>query len=244
MTAFGKAIMKPTRIFLTAALGMLALTPLSGVAAQAKQWSTDRPAFYGVWQIEKPATPLRTSEGKEPPLLPAARAAYEKTRALRARDDTSWDPVYQCQMHGVPRLMYEAMPFQILQTPKQLLMLFQWNREFRMIDMNVAHSEPAGPQFQGQSVGKWEGDALVVDSNAFDASTYLDASGLPHSEDLHVVERYQVIDQGRTLLGQFTIEDPKIFSAGWQTSARFRKLPGAKISEDTCVERLKLKQYE
>jgi hypothetical protein len=227
-----------------AALGLLATAFVTSVAAPAKQWESDRPAFYGVWQIEKPAAQLRASDGTEPPLLPAAKAAYEKTRTLKATGDTSWDPVYQCQMHGVPRLMYEPMPFQFLQTPKQVLMMFQWNREFRMIDMNIAHSEPAGPQFQGQSVGQWEGDTLVVDSNAFDASTFLDANGMPHSEDLHLIERYQVIDDGRVLLGQFTIEDAKTFSRSWQTSVRFRKLPGVDIAEDTCVERLKLKQYE
>ena len=225
------------------AAALLFVASLS-LAATQKQWPSDHPAFYGVWQIEKPTLQLRSSDGQEAPLLPAARAAYEKTRASKAKGDVSWDPVYQCQMHGVPRLMFETMPFQILQAPKQVLFMFQWNREFRMIDMNVEHSEPAGPQFQGQSVGKWDGDALVIDSNAFDASTYLDASGLPHSEELQVVERYEVAKNGNTLVGHYTVTDAKVFSHSWEATARFRKLPGAAITEDACVERLKLKQYE
>lgn len=202
------------------------------------------PSFYGVWQIKNPSAQLRTDQGRRPPLLPEAEEAYEKSISAKRRGDLSWDPVQQCQMHGVPRIMYENMPFQILETQQQVIFAFQWNREFRIVDLNVPHQEPPGPLYLGQSIGRWEGETLVIDSNAFDPSTHLDASGLPHSDALHVIERYRVSRDGRTLTGEFTIEDPKTFSRPWKTVAHFRRLVGTGIKEDVCVDRLNLKQYQ
>lgn len=215
----------------------------AAATAVEKQWESDRPAFYGVWQIVADEPELKTTGGEEPPLLPEARARYEKTRALHDAGDTSWDPVYECNIHGVPRILFESMPFEILQTPKQVFIMYQWNREFRMIDMNVEHSELPFLNYMGQSVGHWEGDTLVVDSNQFNDVTYLDASGMPHSEELHVVERYSVADDGNTLTARILIEDPETFAAPWEATATFRKLQGASIEEDTCVDRLDLPQY-
>lgn len=120
-------------------------------------------------------------------------------------------------MHGMPRLMYENMPFQILQTPKQILFMFQCNREFRIIDMNAAHEEPPGPLYLGQSVWHWDGDTVAIDTNSFDASTFLDASGMPHSDALHVVERYRVV--GGRLVANISIDDPKTFSRPWRCAS-------------------------
>ncbi|MFT3907113.1 MAG: hypothetical protein QM718_12460 [Steroidobacteraceae bacterium] len=242
MTAFVENRTAWRRVISIIALGGLA--PGLSVAAGAAAAGQAHAGFVATWRIEKPVLELKTLNGKEPPLLPQARADYEKTRAARRAGDNRWDPVYQCNMHGVPRIQYENMPFQILQTPKQVLFMFQWNREFRMIDMGVEHTPPVGPTYMGQSVGHWDGDTLVVDTNGFDVGTFLDASGLPHGMSLHVVERYRVIDGGRTLLGHYTIEDPETFSSSWETEARFKRLRGVDITEDVCVERLNLPQYQ
>lgn len=214
-----------------------AMTPV------AKQWETDRPAFYGVWQIASDQAELKTTDGEEPPLLPEARTRYDMTRAQRAAGEFGWDPVYECNIHGVPRILYESMPFEILQTPKQVFIMYQWNREFRMIDMNIEHSELPFLNYMGQSVGYWDGDTLVIDTNQFNDMTYLDAAGMPHSEALHVVERYRVAADGNTMTARILIEDPETFAAPWEATATFRKLPGASIVEDTCVDRLDLPQY-
>jgi len=215
----------------------------SAVASVAKQWESDRPAFYGVWQIAGDYSQIKTLDGSEPPLLPEAQAEYDKNRDLKAQGDRSWDPVYQCNIHGVPRILFETMPFEILQTPKEVLFMYQWNREFRMVDMNAEHSELPINDYLGQSVGHWEGDTLVIDTNQLNDMTFLDESGMPHSESLHVIERYTVLEDGNTMEVHLWIEDPETFSEAWETVAQFELLPGAKIKEDTCVDRLDLPQY-
>jgi len=217
-------------------------TQAANAATVVKQWESDRPAFYGVWQVAGDHSELKTLDGSEPPLLPEAKASYDKNRELIAQGDRSWDPVYQCDIHGVPRILFETMPFEILQTPKQVLFMYQWNREFRMVDMNTEHSELPINDYLGQSVGHWEGDTLVIATTQLNAATFLDDSGMPHSESLHVIERYTVLDDG-TMEVHLWIEDPETFSESWETVARFERLPGVKIKEDTCVERLDLPQY-
>jgi hypothetical protein len=94
------------------------------------------------------------------------------------------------------------------------------------------------------TVARWEGPTLIVDTNGFNDSTFLDAGGMPHSDQLHVVERYELDRSGNQLTALITLEDPATFSAPWDTQVRFRRLRGVRIPEDVCVERLGLKQYQ
>lgn len=201
-------------------------------------------AFTGVWQVINPTTALRTSDGTEPPLLPDAKKMYEQHRASRKASDTSYDPTAQCLPQGVPRVLYEPMPFEILPQAKQVVFMYQWNRLARIVDLNKPHTEPLGPTFLGQAVGQWDGASLVVDSNGFNDMTLLDADGMPHSDQLHVIERYTLDQTGNKLDALVTIEDPLTFSKPWNTRVSFKRLANVKIKEDVCVERLGLEQYK
>jgi hypothetical protein len=198
----------------------------------------------GVWQLMSRVTSLQTDQGNSPPLLPKARALYDVHRAQLAKGDRSFDSTAQCLPHGVPRLLFESMPFELLPQAKNIVFMYQWNRLARFADLKNPHSEPLGPTWLGQSVAKWEGDTLVVDTNGFNDRTTLDAAGMPHSDQLHVIEHYTLSGDGNTLTAKLTIADPQTFSAPWQTSVRFKRLRDFKIPEDVCVERLRLDQYK
>jgi hypothetical protein len=197
------------------------------------------PDLSGVWKIE-PQPSIRTTRGEIPPLLPQARQIYEQRARARKTGDTSFDPAARCKPLGEPRILFEPGSFEILQRPELITFLFQWNRMVRFVAMSQAQSEPLGPTYFGQSVGKWEGDSLVIDVIGIHATTLLDAAGLPHSEALHLTERFRL--EGRqSLEAKITIEDPKTYSRPWEIATEFRKQPArTRIPEDVCVERLKI----
>lgn len=205
-----------------------------------------RRGFNAVWQISEPVVELRTLEHEEPPLLPEASAIYDRNRQSRLAGDLSYDSTIQCLPHGVPRLIFEEMPFEFMvqDQPDYVGIFYQWNRLVRIIEMNKEHYEPLGPTFLGQSVGRWEGNTLVIDTNGFKDSTLLDSAGMPHSDQLHVVERYSLSADGDQLEVEIAIDDPIVFSSPWRTRALFDKQVGTRIQEDVCVERVGLEQYE
>lgn len=228
------------RIYLAPMAGLLAsVITMSAVAAPPPHAD-----FDGVWQVEGVTTAVRTTDGKEPPLRPDAKAKYEERRASFKKGDKRFDPTQQCQPHGVPRLLYEPMPFEIMVQPTQVLLMHQWNRLVRWVDLDKPHSEALGPTFLGQSVGHWDGNTLVIDTNAFNDSTLLDAQGMPHSDQLHVIERYTLDKSGNKLNATVAVEDPQTFSQPWETKVSFKRLRNTKIEEDVCVERLNLDQYK
>lgn len=220
---------------------------MTGLAlvAYGEQGEFDRQSFNAVWQIGEPVFELKTPDLEEPPLRPEARALYDRNRQSRLAGDLSYDSTTQCLPHGVPRLLFEEMPFEFMvqQEPDYVGILYQWNRLVRIIEMDREHYEPLGPTFLGQSVGRWEGNTLVIDTNGFNDSTLLDAAGMPHSDQLHVIERYSLSADGDQLQVELVIDDPIVFLSPWTTRALFDKQEGKRIQEDVCVERLGLEQY-
>jgi hypothetical protein len=210
------------------------------VAAAGTVAAAPRPAdIGGTWVVEAPPQALRTSQGAVPPLLPAAAAAYAKTRAALAAGDRSFDGTQRCLPPGTPRVFLEPQPFEILVRPYQVTFLFQFQSMYRLVYMTDAQPELDLPRFMGQSIGRWDGDTLVIDTIGFKAGTALDASGLPHSENLHLTERLRLVDGGRTLENRIRIDDPQTYSTPWETTLRFRRQPGVVPGEDFCADRLR-----
>ena len=192
----------------------------------------------GTWQAVDPPQALRTVQGKEPPLLPQARAIYQQNIAARKAGKLDFDGTEKCLAPGIPRLLTMTPgAFEFLQRPEQIVMTYEWNRLVRVIDMNVPQHEPAGPTYAGQSVGRWEGNTLVIDSVGFNDTTLLDNTGLPHSDQLHVIERYTPSADGKGMTARITVEDPKTFSKPWDTTLTFKHDPKGQIREDVCLER-------
>jgi hypothetical protein len=211
-------------------LTLLLATP--GVRASAGS-----PDLTGVWSIVNPPDSVKTVEGKVPPLLPDAKAVYEAHLAQAAKGDRSFDSTTRCLPPGLPRLMLVRRPFEILQRTKAIYFVHELNRLPRRAYVGESLPTDVDPHYLGYSVARWEGDALIIESSGFDDSTLLDNAGLPHSDSMHLTERYELDKDGKHLHARFTIEDPKTFASTWSFKAEYVKRPGYELRENVCADK-------
>ena len=151
-----------------------------------------------------------------PPLKPGA----EKYRIVRGPDDVRGNTTLgtDCKPLGVPQSFVTPYPFQVVQTPKLILMVFEYPNAIRFIPTDGrAHPVDPDPTWMGDSVAHWEGDTLVVDTIGFNDKT--EVSGFMHTESLHVVERFRRIENG-SLQYDVTVEDPNVFTRPWVLPTR------------------------
>ena len=152
-------------------------------------------------------------EGGEIPYTAAARAKQQENLA-------QWwklDPAIKCFMPGIPRANYMPFPFQIVQTPENVIFAYEFASASRIVYMNRPDFESPGDNWMGHSRGHWEGETLVIDVSAQVPDTWLDSSGNHHSEEIHVLERYSAIGPDH-LLYEATITDPKTYTRPWKVS--------------------------
>jgi len=167
--------------------------------------------------------------------LPYLPAALEQ----RKKNQDNWitsDPEIKCYLPGVPRATYMPYPFQIFQSNKAFFIAYEYAGAVR----NVYLTDPGPPpvdSWMGQSVGRWEGDTLVVDVRGFNDQTWFDRSGNFHSEEMKVTERYTRTGPD-VITYEATIEDPKVFSRPWKMSMPlYRRLEkNAQLMDFKCVE--------
>ena len=146
------------------------------------------------------------------------------------------DPVAACLPPGVPRVTTVGLfPMQIVQTPKTIVMMYEYLNAFRTIAINAKHPDDLEPSFMGDSVGHWEGDTLVVDVTGFNDKTWLTNTGTFHSEDLHVVERYDLADPDM-IRYEATMEDPKVLTKPWVYRTTIMRRNGTRLREYICEE--------
>jgi len=202
--------------------------------------SAATPNISGIWKLTHYSPQIRTADGQPPPLQPQAAEIYKKNSAAHRARDLSYDaPAQACLSPGMPRLMLLPYPIQIIQRPHQLTMLYQWNNRFRIVDLTGKPPVVDYPQYIGVGVGHVEGDTVVLETTGLIETTFLDDAGLPHSDELHLTERYRLQDGGRTLVNDITIQDPKTFMQSWSTRLTYRRLPArTEIVEDVCRERV------
>jgi hypothetical protein len=175
---------------------------------------------------------LGVVEGGGIPYLPDA---LEKKNANGA-NWTTLDPEIKCFMPGIPRATYMPYPFQIVQSADTILMTYEFGSASRIVRMNSQEKSPA-PAWMGWSIGRWEGETLVIDVTDHMEQTWFDRAGNFHSDALKVTERYTALDPN-TLQYQATIEDPKVFSRPWTIAMPLyrRRDPNMQLMEYKCVE--------
>lgn len=147
------------------------------------------------------------------------------------------DPELRCDLPGVPRAMYLPFPYQIVQGPTKILMIFEFgNNTSRTIHLDKVAPYP-NVAYMGHSLGRWEGDTLVVDTSNFTDDTWFDRSGNFHSDALKVVERFTPMTRD-AILYEATIEDTKVFTRPWKMSMPlYRRLDkNARLMEFRCTE--------
>jgi hypothetical protein len=167
--------------------------------------------------------------------IPYKPAALEKKKANFAARRTN-DPEAKCYMPGIPRANYMPYPFQIVQTPRGIMFVYEFASANRLV--NMGKPEEAGSDtWMGTNNGHWEGDTLVVDVTGLNGLAWFDRAGDFASNQLHVVERYTPVDPYH-LNYEATIEDPSVFTRPWKISMPlYRKVEkNAQLLEFKCVE--------
>jgi hypothetical protein len=231
------------------ALAILLVVPSMLVAQQPAAKTGSAPAdLSGVWNVQggPNARYLSYTFSKdEPSMTPWAEERFKANKPSfgpRAVEDSN-DPVNPttvsatgCFPPGTPRIFLQPFPMEIVQTPGRVLMIFEFGHYIRQIFTDGRpHNTALGATWMGDSIGKWEGDTLVVDTIGFNDKTWLDRGGHPHSDALHVVERIRRVDD-KTMQNDITIEDPKAYTKPWGGQIRFALHPTWNITEMICED--------
>ena len=202
------------------------LLPALFAQTSAQTKTSGAPDLTGVWLIDH-FQPALFPKGSTPPFTPWGAEQFKKA------DTMVNDPNLACLPHGIPRLMFVPLPMEIFQVPGKILMYQEGGNQLRQIHLDRDHKKDPDPTYNGDSIGKWDGDTLVIDTIGFNETTWLDHAGLPHTNALHVVERVRRVDHN-TLVDDFTIEDPKAYTKTWAASQTYHLKPGWEIAEYVC----------
>jgi hypothetical protein len=146
------------------------------------------------------------------------------------------DPTGLCLPPGLPRAAIVGLfPIQIIHTPQQVVILYEYMNVFRVIPLNAKHPADLVPTYMGDSVGRWEGDTLVVDVIGFNDKTWLTTTGTFHSEALRITERYTRVDKDQ-INYDVTMEDPKVLTEPWTIHSTMMLREGTRLQEYVCAE--------
>jgi hypothetical protein len=224
--------------------------------APAPRSPDGKPDLSGIWQANNGANwDIEPHSARPGPVMalgaafgvPAGQGVvegdlipYQPWAATKKQENAKqWmqlDPEVKCYMPGVPRATYQPFPFQIVQTPTDIFMAYEFAGATRTVLMKST-AESQSQNWMGWSRGHWDGDTLVVDVTSFTEDTWFDRAGNFHSDELHVIERYTPIGRD-ALMYEATIEDPKVFTRPWRIRMPlYRRLePNAQLLEFKCVE--------
>ena len=227
------------------------------LSAPAPRAADGRPDLSGLWQTQsappevlKRLIPDATNGAGEEPLSqyfiniffdfkpgeePLRTAAAEAFRQ-RSRNFTNASPISHCLPEGMPMVEMAPAPYKLVQTPGVTFLLYERDTTFRQVYTD-GRSLPDDPQpaWLGYSVGKWDGDALVVDTIGFNDRGWLDARGHTHSEALRLRERFHRLDFGHMEV-QLTIDDPQTYTRPFTVKLEQRLLPDTDLLESYCIE--------
>ena len=210
----------------------LALSTYLMAMATAAPAQTD---LNGYWRGTKETVPVgniaKDLPGLKLPFTPEGEAAWKHNVTATI------DPESLCILGGIPRHNASGLPFQILQTPKYVAFLYGYSY-FRLIPVDGRkHTEDPAPTFFGEEIGSWDGETLVIDSIGFkDTQVWADENGSPHSDALHVVERWSKPDATHIHVDT-TIDDPKFYTHPFSYSRTWAAgKPEDHVHEFACSE--------
>jgi hypothetical protein len=198
------------------------------------------PDISGTYWATSYSPKIQVLGGGEPPLNAAGRAAYEMNQA-GLKDGSIVDKARRvCVPDGVPRVLATPYPFEIFQLPAgQVTFLYEMNHQVRVIVMDKPLPPPQAlivdPKYNGHSVGRWDGDTLVVESAGFNEWTFLDASGLPHSDEMTTMERIR--KEGNQLEDVIEIHDPQMYERDWQARFVYDERSDVRLEDYACNDR-------
>jgi hypothetical protein len=204
--------------------------PPSGPAPRTDDGKMDLSGAWAPNAIKENVDLLAT--GVEIPFQPWAAKLYNERKASNSKDD----PEARCLPPGVPRMSTTPYPFKFVQTPKLIVIVYEGGAHvWRQIFMDGReHPKDLNPSWLGDSIGRWDGDTLVIDTVGLNGQTWIDQSGLPTTDALHVTERIRRLDLGHLEI-EHTVDDPKAYTKPWKFTTHPVMLKGELI-EYICQE--------
>jgi hypothetical protein len=198
----------------------------------------------GTWEEANADGGLSGNSGEVTPYAPYQPWAAKKVLEAYNRRGVD-DPMTRCLPPGVPRTTTMGLfPMQIVQTPTQIVMLFEVFHVFRVIPIGQPHPDDIVPSFMGDSVGRWDAGTLVVDVTGFNDKTWLAGTGTFHSDKLHVVEKFTRMDRN-TIVYEATMTDPEVLTKPWMQRTTIMLRPGTRLQEYECAENnIDLQRYD
>jgi len=210
--------------------------PVPGSPTRPVQSDPRYPFLTNVAANARGRTPnYRIGDLSNPNLKPAVKEAMKKDLDEVLAGKIAFTPSTSCVPAGVPWFLLQPSNLFFVQTAKEVVLIQAYDSQVRHVFMNVPHSTDVKPSWYGESVGRYEGDTLVVDTIGLSRKTFVDPYRTPHSEKLHVVERFKLDDGGKTLQVTMTVEDPETYYQPWQAILRYRQAQGP-VMEAACAE--------
>ena len=229
---------------IVAVVAVLAILPVI-LAQNARQPTAPRvqataattPDLSGIWVGDRAGAVFPR---ESPSMTPPTEETFNYRKNLRGGVRAELDPEVLCEPVGLTWLLLNTQGgnsyVEIMQSPNRVLMLFEYDHWIRQIWTDGReHPEDWDLSWMGHSIGKWDGDTLVVDTVGIHSETWLTPAGHPHTNDLHVVERIQRTDQN-TMVVDLTFEDPKMYTKPWGGRLVFKTKPGAELEERVNCE--------
>lgn len=221
------------------ALFLIALSALAQTPARPIPRTPDgKPDFQGVW--DHPYVPDMTADRKDQKGAGALPYTAWGADNFKTYDVSKFDYTGHCLPFGLMRSVnVGGYPIQIMQNSTYLAFLFEQNTWFHVVYMD-GRAHPSAkdilPTWFGHSIGRFEKDALIVDTVGFNGKTRLDTLGHPHSDQMHVIQRFEFTDADH-LAYEVTIDDPKTYTRPWKNTRVFTRMkPGEEIIEYSCEE--------
>jgi hypothetical protein len=192
-----------------------------------------------ITEAERPHVVRQTTswipDPSSPILQPRTRAALEKIRDQELAGIPHPEMQTMCMPSGVPHIVNILNSTMILQTPTEVIFLYERDHQVRHVYLNRPHAKEIGHTWYGDSVGHYEGDTLVVDTIGLTDKTHIDRFATPHSHQIHVVERYRLMPDGKRIEALVTVEDPVTFTTPWSGLAVYVPTDGTFL-ENVCAE--------
>jgi hypothetical protein len=202
------------------------------LAAPTPRLPGGKPDLSGMWVADNSRQLGNlAADVKDVPFLPWAEKLFNERRAGQGKDD----PEARCMPQGVPKVNTLPYPYRFINTPDRVVILYEMYYLYRQIytDGRELPKEILSPSWMGYSTGKWDGDVFVAETAGFNDKMWMDTNGHPHTEQLHVTERFQRKDFGHMEVG-VTITDPGAYSKPWSTVIKQHFVPDTELLEFVC----------
>jgi hypothetical protein len=174
-----------------------------------------------------------------PKLTPAAQKHFDAYAAAAKDNKVYRDDIGKCWPAGMPVIMTRVWPIAMIQLPTAIYMISEFMNSLRVIYLDGrTHTDPdvVVRSFNGESIGRWEGDTLVVDTRNFtDLDRHWVDQGIPASKDFRMIERYKLINNGNTLQGEWTLIDPQNWEGEWKGTRTWNRVTDHDIQEVECL---------